>query len=144
MLSIELIAKPRKQVLLGSFYPYVLFQFQQFPFHLQSAGVTGERTVFANNPMTWNQQPDGISVAGHTDGSGSAGFSDGGSNFSVGSGLPVGDLHQFLPDKQLKWSTSGCKGKVKAGSGTTEIFLQLRKHGLGDGIGQVFLWKIIG
>ena len=104
----------------------ILFQFQQFSLQFQAACIACERSVFAKNPVTGNGNPDGIFVAGHTNGPGGAWLSDGSSDLTVGSGFAIGNPAQFTPYRFLERRSAERAGECEILPGSCKILPKLR------------------
>ena len=81
---------------------FCLFQFKQLALQIQSSGITGQILFAAYNTMTGYDNPKGIFVAGHANGSRSFRLTDMCSDLTISANLAVGDFQQTIPDSFLK------------------------------------------
>lgn len=102
--------------------------FEQRFFDVESAAVSGQRFVTADDAMARNDERDGILPVGGTHSAGGFRVPDPCGEFAIADGFAVGNAQQFIPDKALESSAFRCERQVErlalSGKVLAHLFLQ--------------------
>ncbi len=84
------------------------FEGQKFFFDGQTAAVSGEPAVGADDAMAGDDDGNGIGAVGQSHSARGVGVADAASEFAVGDGFTVRDFNEFAPDFLLEWCAFRC------------------------------------
>jgi hypothetical protein len=109
--------------------PLFFFPIEQKLLEFQTPSKPAE-TLGSHNPVSWEDQGEGVLAHGLAHGSGGAGLSDGSGHLAIGSGPAKGYLGNGPPNFFLKRGGNQIHGKI-LGQG---LVYQCGLHGLQDGL----------
>ena len=93
---------------------------------MESAGVTRQRTIVANDTVAGNHDRNSIVVIGHTDSPRSARFSKLACNITVRAPLSVRYVQELAPNGKLKGRAVKIQRTIELGPRSLEVFLELQ------------------